>query len=223
MAELKNEEQLKLALKEYTGLLDNVTGRELSWDKCFEVFSKAREDRPINEEDYIDYLCLHLAWFLASWGMLRNSFLMNYNHTVHKNVVELILKEDFDKLVGVSCKGFSECTTKFNELVEGIRDSYPDGCKPSDTLVSKILLGTMGCTPAFDTYFDKALKECEITPKSFNSTTIEQFGQIITALKCDELVELKKHYPEMKIVDMAMWQRGYDIESEEKANIAITK
>ena len=220
---MDNNTKLNEALSYYLVLLDNETGRERSWNKCYEVFSEARNNRPI-DDSYMDYLCLHLAWFLASWGMLRNSFLMGYNHTIHKTAIEKILDEKYDVLHGISCEAFNDDDNKarFNKLVDEVRASY-EGNSPSDTLISKILLGTMGCTPASDTYFDKALKECGITPRSFKSKTIEQFGQIINALSCNELDKLKEQYPEMKIVDMAMWQRGYNIDLEEKAKKAANE
>ena len=70
--------------------------------------------RPI-DDSYMDYLCLHLAWFLASWGMLRNSFLMGYNHTVHKTAIEKIIDEKYNDLHGISCEAFNDNKQPMND------------------------------------------------------------------------------------------------------------
>jgi hypothetical protein len=36
----------------------------------------------------------------------------------------------------------------------------------SNTLVTKIMLGTIGCVPAYDRFFIDGLKQCDILPKS---------------------------------------------------------
>ena len=48
---------------------------------------------------------------------------------------------------------------------------------PTDTLISKIMLGTLGCTPAYDTYTQKILSRKENTTKNFNHRSLEHFFQ----------------------------------------------
>jgi hypothetical protein len=45
---------------------------------------------------------------------------------------------------------------------------------PSDTLVTKIMLGMFGNTPAFDTYFKKGMKKEEINVNTFNEKSLEK-------------------------------------------------
>ena len=64
--------------------------RYLSWQHCYQAFCRYRD--PDNQEA-VDYLALHLAFYLASWGMYRgSSFLLQKDYKVHIPVVEMILK-----------------------------------------------------------------------------------------------------------------------------------
>ncbi len=50
-------------------LKKDENGRYRSWEHCYECFYKAREQRDDpDREDLVDYLSLHLAFYLASWG-----------------------------------------------------------------------------------------------------------------------------------------------------------
>ena len=74
---------------------ENQNDRFSSWEHCYKCFSAARKS---NEPDE-DYLCLHLAFYLASWGMYRgSSFLLKKDYKVHLPVVQEILKEKYDPL-----------------------------------------------------------------------------------------------------------------------------
>ena len=45
--------------------------RFMSWEHCYSEFLNARNRKEYSDDD-IDYLCLHLSVYLASWGMYRN-------------------------------------------------------------------------------------------------------------------------------------------------------
>lgn len=61
--------------------------RYQSWEHCYKNFV-AYKDKELTEE-VVDYLSLHLAFYLASWGMLRgSSFLLQKDYTVHKDTVK---------------------------------------------------------------------------------------------------------------------------------------
>ncbi len=56
--------------------------RYKSWEHCFKYFSQGKLDE--------DIACLHLAFYLASWGMYRgSSFLLWKDYLVHREVVQL--------------------------------------------------------------------------------------------------------------------------------------
>ena len=61
--------------------------RFLSWEHCYLYFYEKREN--INP----DYGALMLFSYLASWGMLRGSFLMDHDYKIHADLVEKLVKE----------------------------------------------------------------------------------------------------------------------------------
>ena len=61
--------------------------RYKSWEHCYSFFKSDVVD------DDIDKACLHLAFYLASWGMYRgSSFLLWKDYKIHMKVVERILQ-----------------------------------------------------------------------------------------------------------------------------------
>ena len=94
-----------------------------------------------------------------------------------------------------------------------------DGAKreviPSSILVTKILLGTFGCIPAYDRYVIEGLAECGIHPYSFGKKSYSALLQFCRD-HADELGALdirtrsgKERYPGMKLLDMYFWVVGY--------------
>ena len=73
------DELIDAAQTFYDDARANENGRSLSWEHCFRVF---RDARTAPSPDY-DYLSLHLAFYLASWGMYRgSSFLLQKDYKV---------------------------------------------------------------------------------------------------------------------------------------------
>ena len=71
----------KAALKFYNDPLRGTNGRYCSWEHCYKVFHDARVKRQGGELPDYDYLSLHLAFYLASWGMYRgSSFLLQQDY-----------------------------------------------------------------------------------------------------------------------------------------------
>ena len=133
-------------IKKYHSSMNADYTRYNSWILCFNAFKDNRHN-PEKEE----YLCLHLACFLASWGMLRNSALMNYDYLVHKQLVKEIRNSKYDKL-------YSQDELDIDlvfELSDKIKECYPksfsnsNSGKPSDTFITKIIMGIFGCVPAY--------------------------------------------------------------------------
>ena len=132
----------------YDSMKDDPHHRYLSWEYCHEAF---RLNRRPQIDATIDYLCLHLAWYLASWGMLRNSFLMQKDYKIHADVVRLIYQPEWDDLWDLSPEKLSQeyYADRIMKLSESITEAYvASGAGiPTDTLLTKILLGTVGCVP----------------------------------------------------------------------------
>lgn len=84
----------------YSQLKGDPNGRFRSWEHCYKQFHDARN----NPNADIDYLSLHLAFYLASWGMYRgSSFLLQKDYRIHIIVIKEILKEKYDPLFGIEC------------------------------------------------------------------------------------------------------------------------
>lgn len=107
---------------------------------------------------------------------------------------------------------------------------YEQSEKVTKTLISKVLLGTLGCIPAFDRYVRDALPVIvSLYPSEYNdlkfSETWTNKKLLISKDAYDALKKFYKDklatyyvsdsgkslYPEMKVVDMCLWSIGADI------------
>lgn len=201
--------------------------RYKSWDNCFHSFSTSQK-----QETQI----LELAFYLASWGMYRGSSgLLQKNHLIHKGAVKILFSKTNQKL---------KCNEKFevqkeeinailavkDELAKHYSNIYftkgtdkQKPISPTDTLLSKIMLGTLACVPAYDRYFIGGLKEMKMQHTGFNDASLNELFNFVQSNKNDinqaqKLIKTKiqAHYPLMKILDMYFWQIGYDEELKEK-------
>ena len=95
--------------------------------------------------------------------------------------------------------------------------------KPTDTLLSKILLGTLGCVPAYDRYFRDAVRGNKVASGSFSKNSIlflcdyymtneSQLEKVRSGMK---LESNDAEYPQMKLLDMAFWEMGKNLEKKE--------
>lgn len=195
--------------------------RYCSWDYCYEAFCYARRK---NRND-IDLLSLHLGFYLASWGMFRgSSFLLDKTFTVHKPMVEEILKPKYDILwkSGEDCSLLIDKMDVLFELVAILKGHYGQfrdknaKSEVSQTLITKILLGTLGCVPAYDRCFTTGVRMTSVTTGTFNERSISKLVNFYRANK--RLFESARRrmttankripYPQMKLLDMAFWTIG---------------
>lgn len=215
--------------------------RYRSWEHCYAHFYEARQN---SEKNNVDSLSLHLAFYLASWGMYRgSSFLLQYDYTIHTSVVEEILKRKYDKLFGLKCNELNneeicslldELNTKIKKIYNPFRSKVkkPKGKKDiSDILVSKVLLGTLGCVPAYDRFFVKAVTNIDedtkkkVTTRNYNIASLkklikfyEEHQERLEELRSRFLIEYQFNedketlpYPQMKVLDMGFWKIGFDL------------
>ena len=121
-------------------------------------------------------------WYLASWGMLRNSFLMQKDYKIHADVVRLIYQPEWDDLWDLSPEKLSQeyYADRIMKLSESITEAYvASGAGiPTETLLTKILLGTVGCVPAYDRYFKKALADTCAASQVFSAKSIRTLGNL---------------------------------------------
>ena len=197
------------AIKKYHYSVDNNYTRYKSWEHCYHAFKLYRHDNKT------EFLCSHLSCYLASWGMLRNSALINYDYLVHKEFVEQVSNTKFDKLYDDNCYDIDLII----ELVGLINKVYPNTISKTKTFVTKILLGVFGCVPAYDRYFCSAVKKYNICSGNFNRNSLNDL-HLYYQLYFNEFEELRNRFLEegifytpMKLIDMCFWQLGYDMEN----------
>lgn len=215
----------------YQNLRKDDNGRYLSWEHCYSAFYTARKD---SQRD-IDKLSLHLAFYLASWGMYRgSSFLLQQDYKIHNKAIGILLDEKYDSLVGINCKDYNilENQDKLTKLSNKIKAHYNPirseikntklNTGVTDTLLTKILMGTMGCVPAYDKYFIAGLKrgvdDGAVAIRTYNNKSIQQLVAFYSKYN-EQLESLREkmtisnaayEYPQMKLLDMLFWQIGFN-------------
>lgn len=213
-------------VENYLVRLNELNDRLKSWEHCYLAFYNARKNRETELPDY-DYLSLHLGFYLASWGMFRpSSFLLQYDYKIHIPAIKEILKQEYDILFALEYKEILNNSEKIQQLFIRLNNQLNSIYKPyrkksterhiSSTLITKILLGTLGCIPAYDRFFIKSARDTGITKGDYNfdnplSNLLELAEFYQTHFK--ELEKYRKRlkvndieYPQMKILDMGLWQ-----------------
>jgi len=213
--------------KYLSGITTDEFHRYKSWDNCFQAFSVSKQT---------DIQVLELAFYLASWGMYRGSGgLLQKNHLIHKGAVDIVYSKTNQKL---KCIQTAEIKRENIKATLAVKDELakhyssifftkgadkPKPISPTDTLLSKIMLGTLGCVPAYDRYFIVGLKEMKMENTGFNEASLNELFNFIDKNKkeIDQIQKLitaktQRHYPLMKILDMYFWQIGYDKDIKDK-------
>ncbi len=214
----------------YNRLNANENHRFRSWEHCYSAFYDVIKNK--NKPDY-DYLALHLAFYLASWGMYRgSSFLLQYDYKVHiEPIKNYILDSKYKDLCGIEWSEFDgkvldDKLSLLEDLSNDLREYYGKlrndvsvediNSKVSDTLITKILLGTLGCVPAYDRFFKKAVRKYNIAAGIYSTNSIKDLVELYKKYECDLEKTRKKiiiknlniEYPQMKLLDMALWELG---------------
>ena len=219
------DELISAAQTFYDDARANENGRSRSWEHCYRVFRDARTDP---SPDY-DYLSLHLAFYLASWGMYRgSSFLLQKDYKVLTPIVEEILKSEYDCLFGVACADLRELEVQ--ERLKNVSDNIANHFGPirdevagrkvassvSPVLITKILMGTLGCVPAYDRFFQDGVATYKVTTQEYSLESVRKLAKFYEAHN-DRLEEARRGmqtddliYPQMKLLDMGFWQIGFE-------------
>lgn len=218
---------IKSSTEFYNDLKVDENGRYRSWEHCYSHFIKARGSQEI---DY-DYLSLQLTFYLASWGMYRgSSFLLQKDYKVHIPVVKELLNEKYDVLAEIDCIGFKDDSNQkllqdINSFLEQYYDKIRHKVKEQElknqlsfTLITKILMGTLGCVPAYDRYFIAGIKNQKVATGNYNIRSVMQLVNFYEK-NADRLEPVREKmevegmpYPQMKMIDMGFWQIGFDLD-----------
>ena len=198
--------------------------RYRSWEHCFQHF---QQRLLFSSPQQIETATLHLASYLASWGMYRgSSFLLRRDYSIHLDAVATLLRPEYEWLW---CATFDDADDDENtaRLIcslsgalkaayrQHIADENARRRNPTDTLITKILLGTVGCTPACDRYFIKGFRHRGLPYSQFNSSFLRQVFRFYRD-HADELKDSQAaivqqggiRYPMMKLIDMYFWEIG---------------
>ena len=195
-------------IEKFIEINDQEFERYNSWNHCFNAFET---------EENLKTLCLHLGFYLASWGMYRGSSqLLQKDYLVHLEAIKIIKKYWY-----LRCGNHNEIESKYLDdiliLIKELSNYYKlkHDVTATNTLISKIILGTLGCLPAFDRFFIDGVKNQDFYFKTLKKKSLERLFKYT-----DDNLELKSiqnkypEYPMMKIVDMYFWQIGYDLSKE---------
>lgn len=113
-------------------------------------------------------MSLNLGFYLSSYGMYRGpTFIFKRDYKIHKEIVKRILEEkydilwDYDPLKDKEHKAEDLIFNKKDGIFYKIKEAYEKidpQFTPTNTLITRILMGTYGCIPAFDDFFKKGIK-----------------------------------------------------------------
>jgi len=234
----------------YSELIKNENHRFQSWEHCYISFRNAFKKKSLDEKEK-NILSLHLAFYLASWGMYRgSSFILQKDYKIFYPIIHLLfsnkeyfketyieslLKNKDDNETDQYVKKYCDLDNDLSIILEKIRSSVKGDVesKVSYTLKTKILLGTFGCVPAYDRFFEKGIRDKKKEHDLIIAYSKNGLKKLIKFAKknVNELDKIKKHisniqnnnsnlnkveYPYMKLMDMLFWKIGFDLELEEE-------
>ncbi|MCI0410964.1 MAG: hypothetical protein L0191_20780 [Acidobacteria bacterium] len=196
-----------------------------SWGHCYRYFRQARAGRVALD---LDHASLQLGFYLASWGMYRGaSFLLWKDYRLHRYAVQDLFRVTYRSLWNLDyarIRDENRTADLVLDLADRLHHTYKDhvlavnGTKrrveATDTLVTKILLGTLACTPAYDEFVQNGLYADGISYSYLNRRHIlalwrfcnehdREFRRVQRRIR-----ENRIRYPAMKLVDMYFWIRG---------------
>jgi hypothetical protein len=161
--------------------------------------------------------------------MYRGScFIFQKDYKVHTPIVEKVLKPEYDCLFGVACVGLreDEVQARLTEVYKRISAHFwpirnevagrevPTPVSP--VLITKILMGTLGCVPAYDRFFQDGVATYKVTTQEYSLKSVlrladfyEEHNDRLEEARCGMRTE-DLVYPQMKLLDMGFWQIGFE-------------
>ena len=149
-----------------------------------------------------------------------SSFLLQKDYKVHTPIVEEILKPEYDCLFGLACADLRESevqmmlTTVYDYIAAYFRPMRDEAAgravasPVSPVLITKILMGTLGCVPAYDRFFQDGVATCRVTTREYSLKSVLSLADFYEEHN-DRLAEARKDfegdgltYLQMKLLDM---------------------
>ena len=160
-----------------------------------------------------------------------SSFLLQKDYKVLSPIVEKVLKPEYDCLFGLACTDVrnSDVWEQLKKLSDDIADYFDPirnevagrvvASPVSPVLITKILMGTLGCVPAYDRFFEEGARHLGLEKKSYSEDSLLELADVYEAHN-DRLEEARRGmrsddliYPQMKLLDMGFWQIGFEEDS----------
>jgi len=220
---------IKSAVDIYLEVMDkDPNARFVSFEHFHRAFVNEYK-KPSHSDEDIDRLALHLFAYLCSWGMLRASFLLQKDYLFHRSAMKLLLDKQYERLLDIDIDdldgGAISLVLGLKERIghsyrgktyridnNGVREEPINGA--TDTLATKILMGSFACVSAYDRYFVKGIANAGIC-QSFVESSINGLLAFYKGHKEEIDGAASKssrqrgiHYTEMKILDMYFWVAG---------------
>lgn len=204
------------------GVAEDEHHRYRSWEYCYRFFQEAG---PHGLRERRDTAALQLGFYLASCGMYRgSSFLLQRAYTVHLGVIDVLTHPDLAVLWQRKPSGKTSDAALIAPLlglVSALRDAYAPFGQATDTLITKVILGTVSVLPACDRFFIDGFKLSGLSYSAVNRRFIDR----VFLLCFENRVELEAsrsriersrgiHYPMTKLLDMYFCQVGYEASPE---------
>lgn len=193
------------------------TDRYMSFDYCFNHFQSHREQGRIPalaEGPGMQLSCLHLGFYLASWGMYRGSSPLLRRSLKHLAPVVEVIAASPPGVWKADANDYSDgVCAELLEVAGRLRRAIPEGA--TDTLVTKIMLGVFGCVPAFDQRFTKGSRL-----RTFNRDSLRRLARFyganrevidrhrIPTLDFDTGKPTSRRYSRAKVIDMIFFIEG---------------
>lgn len=199
--------------------------RYASFDYCYNYFQSFRENgnvECIGAPENLLLSCLHLGFYLASWGMFRGSSgMLTRSLKQFEPVVKLISRIPDDVwTIDAHCYSEAVCyklISTANSIQEALRHS--DGAWPTKTLATKTMLGVFGNVPAFDSRVVAGLRNAELTGQ-FGIRALRDIGRFYDshqqAIECSREYTLDfstgqpthRRYTRAKVIDEVFFIEG---------------
>ena len=234
MKEKPTNNEIELAVETFIETENNFfETRYKSWATCHDFFKNLHNKNKPLSKDEKNLAMLHLGFYLASWGMYRgSSFALKYDYNIYDEIIDILFDKDYYDLWDLGIDDLQNENTlvcikslgntineklstyrNFSKNKSILNDTEEDDKQDSEvsqTLVTKILLGTICCSPAYDTFFKSGI------PTSCNDFySDKKLASLLDYIKSEEIFKelcekYSDKYPLMKLVDMAFFQIGLE-------------
>lgn len=199
----------KDTFKKFFNEFHQQNSRGYAWIDVNTAFLK-RTKNTTDEE-----LAKALYIFLANWGMVsRGAFLMQHNYRILIPVVKILTGEKYSVLQNPEIDAVESNVSLIINLKKEINEElkkYTDNRNTvSGTLISKIMMGALGCTVAYDTYVKKELKAQKIALGVFSENSIKEIcgyykAHNIESLRKEFVLSNGTLFPPLKFFDLLLW------------------